>query len=270
MRKLLSRLLSRVGGASRVFASVNRISLWLDRANALASFFELNRKSGGTWGLKNVVFEKDSELLRLFTRYGEHQRAQLLQDLAYLKFFNRVSDCGYFVEVGVGNGIHLSNTYFFEKEFRWRGLLVEPNPSFHASIRETRSARLDTRAAFSSESDMKEFVARSELSGLRDAQYRDKRASVGSEIKVATTTLTRILEDNGAPETINFMSIDTEGSELDILKGMDFSRYRVDFITVEHNFVPDKRSRIRQHLELQGYRCISTDASLWDDWFVRV
>jgi FkbM family methyltransferase len=270
MRRILSRLLSKFGGASQALAPINRLSLRLDPKNVLASFFEVNRRSGGTWGLKNVVFEKDVELMRLFAKYGEHQNAQLLQDLAYFKFFAPPASGGYFVEVGVGDGIHLSNTYFFEKAFGWSGLLVEPNPEFHSSIRRNRLARLDTRAASNSEREAAGFVACSELSRLSDVRYRDQHWRAGEEISVAMTTLTRILEDSDAPSTIDFMSIDTEGSELDVLMGLDFGRYKFKFITVEHNFVTDKRNRIRGHMLSAGYRCVSTDASLWDDWFIPV
>jgi hypothetical protein len=50
------------------------------------------------------------------------------------------------------------------------------------------------------------------------------------------------------------MSIDIEGAELEALKGLDFSRYRIGALTVEHNFEEPKRSEIRSLLERNGYR----------------
>ena len=64
------------------------------------------------------------------------------------------------------------------------------------------------------------------------------------------------------------MSIDTEGTELDVLEGLDFDRYAVDFITVEHNYVSEKRERIHRFLGQKGFRCVSNAASFWDDWYV--
>lgn len=268
-KKALSRIISRFGSASPMCGAINKYSLWLDQSNSLSSFFELNRKSDGAWGLKNAVFEKDEELLKLFMRYGENQRAQLLQDLAYLKFFKPSGPDGFFVEVGAGDGVHVSNTYFFEKEFGWHGLLVEPNPAFHASIRKHRTAHLETRAAFSSAADAAPFLAHGELSHLGGSNRPDGHVHAGQEIDVSTATLTRIFDDNDAPETINYMSIDTEGSELEILMGLDFDRYKIDFLTIEHNFVDEKRKRIREYMTSAGYAFSSSAASLWDDWYIR-
>ena len=246
----------------------NRAALRLDPGSPTASFHELNRRSGGRWGLKNAVFAKDAELLELFGRFGTHQNAQVLQDLAYLKFFPPKAG-GFFVEVGVGDGVHLSNTVLFEREWGWDGLLVEPNPAFHESIRTSRRAPLDARAASNAAHESVLFQSDGELSRLQAAEYRDQHHREGESIAVSTATLTQILEDCGAPAQIDFMSIDTEGSELDVLNGLDFGRYRVEFVTVEHNYVDAKRLRVREFLEGQGYRCVSNAASLWDDWFVR-
>ena len=62
---------------------------------------------------------------------------------------------------------------------------------------------------------------------------------------------------------IDYLSIDTEGSELAILEGIDWSRYRFRCITVEHNFT-EQRQGIRKLLEAQGYRHREQQ---WDDWF---
>lgn len=266
-KRVLSRVFAGIASLAPQLVPLNRWALRLDRMNPLAGYVELDRRSGGTWGLKNAVFEKDAELMRLFMRYGEHQKAQLLQDLAYLKFFYPPPGEGFFVEVGVGDGTHLSNTFLFEREFGWSGLLVEPNPRFHEAIRNTRQARLDTRAAFNADQQATLLLAE-ELSQLSGVGAADEHTRVGSEIDVSTSTLTRILDEADAPARIDFMSVDTEGSELEVLKGLDFERYRVDFLSVEHNFVGDKRSALRRHMQSAGYRCVSTAASFWDDWFI--
>ncbi|NDW04367.1 FkbM family methyltransferase [Jiella pacifica] len=267
--KVASRFASAFGSLSPVLHPFSRLSLRLDRYNPVASFAELNRRTGGEWGLKNVVFEKDPELFALFMQYGLHQRAQILQDLAYLKHFGVPDRGGFFVEVGVGDGIHLSNTHLFEKQFGWDGLLVEPNPAFHDPIRASRSASLETSAAFDAAGSM-DFVCSGELSGLTNGTGRDHRRREGRIVEVPTATLTEIFQRHSVPERIQFLSIDTEGSELNVLQGLDFTRYAVDFVVVEHNFDAEKREAVARLMADRGFRNASSAASLWDDWFVRL
>ena len=80
---------------------------------------------------------------------------------------------------------------------------------------------------------------------------------------MTTTSLLDLLQQNDAPEVIDYLSIDTEGSELAILEGFDWDSYQIRCITVEHNFT-DKREPIRHLLEAQGYE--RREAS-WDDWY---
>tara|TARA_R110002020_G_scaffold24229_5_gene79934 strand:- start:78 stop:896 length:819 start_codon:yes stop_codon:yes gene_type:complete len=266
--KIASRLASALGALAPALQPLTRLSLRLDRSNPVASFAELNRRTGGEWGLKNVVFEKDPELFALFMQYGLHQRAQILQDLAYLKFFEAHPGEGFFVEVGVGDGTHLSNSHLFEKQFGWDGLLVEPNPAFHDRIRASRSASLETSAAFDSAGRM-DFVCSGELSGLVAETGRDHHRREGRIVAVPTATLTEIFQRHSVPERIQFLSIDTEGAELNVLRGLDFSKYAVDFVAVEHNFDAAKRDAINRLMADRGFRNVSSAAALWDDWFVR-
>lgn len=257
-----------MGGYDATFSYFNRVALKFDETNHVASFLELDHRSGGAWGLKNVIFEKDAELFELFLRFGEHSKAQILQDLAFLKFFPEVNNNGYFVEVGVGDGIHVSNSYLFEKKFGWDGLLIEPNPVFGSLIPKNRSAKLDTRAANLLQKASAEFLVCSELSRLVDSGHDDHHKREGETTTVATATLSQILDENAAPKRIQFMSIDTEGTEYDVLRSLDFTKYHVDFLTIEHNYNKSKQDQIRKHMEILGYKCVSTTASLWDDWFV--
>jgi hypothetical protein len=86
---------------------------------------------------------------------------------------------------------------------------------------------------------------------------------VGDVIEVTTTSLMDLLEQHGAPPVIDYLSIDTEGSELAILEGVDWSRYRFRCITVEHNFTA-QRQGIQTLLEAQGYQ---RREAHWDDWY---
>ena len=96
---------------------------------------------------------------------------------------------------------------------------------------------------------------------------RWKESALRSEVvELETRTLTELLEQAKAPPFIHYMSIDIEGAELEALKGLDFSRYRIGALTIEHNFEEPKRSDIRKLLERNGYRYVRSVEQ--DDFFV--
>ena len=70
---------------------------------------------------------------------------------------------------------------------------------------------------------------------------------------VTTKTLTEILGEVKAPENIDFLSLDVEGAELEVLQGINFEKYKIDCILVEHNNEHPKRSNIRNLLLSNNY-----------------
>jgi hypothetical protein len=84
---------------------------------------------------------------------------------------------------------------------------------------------------------------------------------------VTTVTLTDMLARNDAPAVIDYLSIDTEGSEYDILAAHDFDRFKFSVITCEHNFTPN-REKIFKLLTSKGYRRVMERQSQFDDWYV--
>jgi hypothetical protein len=85
---------------------------------------------------------------------------------------------------------------------------------------------------------------------------------------VETVTLSDLLKSHNAPTVIDFLSIDTEGSEFEILNSFDFKEYSFNFICVEHNYT-NKRDRIFDLLTSNGYRRILSHISKWDDWYCK-
>jgi hypothetical protein len=86
---------------------------------------------------------------------------------------------------------------------------------------------------------------------------------------VTSISLTELLDQNGSPRQVDYMSIDTEGSEYEILSAFDFDKYEVRILTVEHNFQP-AREEILQLLTSKGYERRFVHLSQVDDWYVRV
>ena len=86
---------------------------------------------------------------------------------------------------------------------------------------------------------------------------------------VETVSLNDLLKGHNAPKKIGYLSLDTEGSELAILKGFDFANYSIEIITVEHNYIPEVRSGIYELLTRNGFTRKHETVSAVDDWYVR-
>jgi FkbM family methyltransferase len=194
--------------------------------------------------------------------------AENFQDM-FVIFQTNQKRSGYFVEIGVGDGKSFSNTYLLEKEFQWSGLLIEPNPKFHASIEELRSARLEKRAAYSRSGETLGFLVADigELSTL--AKYQAGGGPKGRLIKVDTINASDALELHSVPTDFDFLSVDTEGSEYDILSVIDFNVYTPKVICVEHNYRPGAKKAYERLLEPFGYVSVFEHLSGVDAWFIR-
>jgi FkbM family methyltransferase len=198
-------------------------------------------------------------------------RSQLRQDLfvlSMLKFKRR----GFFVEFGATNGVDLSNTFLLEKKFEWDGILVEPSRYWHRDLNANRAVRISDKCVWKSSGEEILFneVADGELSTLDQYSNSDQHANSrknGRKYEVDTISLLDLLDFYQAPSTIDYLSIDTEGSELDILTAFDFNRYLIKIITVEHNYTKS-RDVIKSLLEANGFERRAVNISRWDDWYV--
>ena len=82
---------------------------------------------------------------------------------------------------------------------------------------------------------------------------------------VLTVSLNDLLADHEAPETIDYLSIDTEGNEFEVLEGLDFKKYKFGAISVEVN---GQEKKISHLLGRNGYVQVMSSFSKWDMWFV--
>lgn len=220
------------------------------------------------------------EILRFIVASGKGEwlipfvassRSQLGQELLAL-FFAGESKKGYFVEFGATNGVALSNSYLLETEFGWKGILAEPSRFWQKDLKKNRQVAIDNRCVWSEDDKFIRFweTEVSELSTIGKFQGSDGHSSlrrIGSSYEVETVTLLSLLDFHNAPEHIDFLSIDTEGSEFEILNSFDFLRYSFGFIAVEHNYTPI-RERIHGLLVENGYLRILPEISRFDDWYV--
>jgi FkbM family methyltransferase len=237
----------------------------------LAFGYSINSKSKKKL-LYDLAISAKAELSAAKARSAfKASKSQLGQDFLGL-IAGGVSSPGFFVEFGAADGVSLSNSYLLEKEFGWAGILCEPSRSWHQAIRKNRSSVLDTRCVYSATGENISFSENyiGELSGITEFTGDDHHGLINrttTSYQVETVSLLDLLNQHNAPKHIDFLSVDTEGSEFEILNAFDFSKYSFGAITVEHNYTV-MREKVRALLVSNGYRQVYPELSDFDDWFV--
>lgn len=198
-------------------------------------------------------------------------RSQLRQDLFVLSHLDFKTD-GFFVEFGATDGWSLSNTLLLERDYGWSGILAEPARRWHKELAKNRTCSIDTRCVWSTTGEQLNFLetATPEFSTIDQFAHGDQHSEVRSDAtsySVTTVSLNDLLHSHGAPHKIDYLSIDTEGSELAILQGFDFSQHTFEVITCEHNF-GSQRTGIQNLLRDNGYVHVFENLSKFDDWYV--
>lgn len=199
-------------------------------------------------------------------------RAQLFQDTLPLHVLGTERP-GFFVEFGATDGLSLSNTAMLESRFGWRGILAEPARRWHAALRANRpGAMIDTDCVWEKSGETLAFAetAEGELSTLSrfsagDGHARARRGAL--EYAVPTVSLNDLLRRHNAPRGFQFLSVDTEGSELAILTAFDLDHWRPQVVTVEHNYTAN-RTAILARMQAAGYARVLEGLSLFDDWYL--
>jgi FkbM family methyltransferase len=92
--------------------------------------------------------------------------------------------------------------------------------------------------------------------------------AAADRVTVETATMGDVLAESGAPPTIHYLNIDTEGSELEILRSFPFDKHSVHCITLEHNYEEPKRSEMHALLTSESNGFLLAYSVDWDDWFV--
>jgi FkbM family methyltransferase len=179
-------------------------------------------------------------------------------------------DCGYYVELGANDGRLSSNTLYYEQFRNWRGVLIEPAPNLYLECRKNRSAQnqivcaacvaFDYKGDFvkiiysnsmsvalNVETDVGDGMAHAEL-GRQFLQPWETVFSFGAVAR----TLSSILLEASAPHVIDFLSLDVEGTELEVLKGVDHNAFKFRYMLVECRDI----ERLRSYLEPLGYRLL--------------
>ncbi len=180
-------------------------------------------------------------------------------------FPERTSGCA--IEIGAAGGVRGSNTLHFE-ELGWDVLCIEPNPFFHDGTHRLTQRKNVERVACGAPEDCGDSIPftiynigsgniMSSLSGLEPDQrlheeYKKKGLiNTMMSVNVKVETLDQVLARYPHMDEIDFVSVDTEGSEIKVLKGMDLDALEIPLLIVENNFDDPE---ITEYLEGFGYR----------------
>lgn len=172
---------------------------------------------------------------------------------------------GFYVELGANDGVSQSNTLYFERYKNWKGVLVEPTPHNYLKCLSNRSkdnyiacnacVSFDYKDRFVEilfsnlmtsslglESDIQDPISHANA-GTQFLEGEERVFSFGAVAK----TLNQILIEANAPQKIDFLSLDVEGVEIEVLKGVDHSRFRFQYLCIECQDLEKLKSYLQQY-----------------------
>ena len=172
--------------------------------------------------------------------WNENFASQSGQDKIIKNSFFRSKKNGYFVEIGAFDGVLGSNCIHFEKSMKWKGIAIEPSKIQFEKLSKNRNCKVLNEAISSTEKDV-EFIevieGLTQMSGIDDDNYSSKliiennKKNKFNKNKMKTSTF----EKSILTKEIDYLSIDIEGAELDVLKSINFQDYIIKVISVENN-----------------------------------
>ena len=165
---------------------------------------------------------------------------------------------GFFVEAGATNGVNGSGTYVLEKKLGWEGICVEVIPPQFERLAQFRSCRRDNRALWSVTGEHVEFSIFPERTGLSGVSHLNKNAPAllvegqrVERIQAMTVTLMDLLCDHHAPPVVDYLCLDVEGAEREVIGAFDFDGpYRLSAVSIEGHACDEI-------MEAAGYHAVS-------------
>ena len=179
---------------------------------------------------------------------------------------------GTFVDVGAADGITWSNSLTFELNYNWKGLCIEPHPEFFKKLQQARQATCLQEAVSDTEETVNFVIVNGYaemLSGLEkhyDTRHKERITREVNEhqdnaykIQLQTKKLQHILDQHNI-DYIDYLSVDTEGAEMAILKGIDWNKTYIDLISLEVNYELEPVNDFMSNLGYKFLRKVCCDA----------
>ena len=230
---------------------------------------------------QNVLIDDNKNLLSNFinsTKDKNNIKSQLYQDV-FASFIVGDKFDKTFFEFGATDGIDLSNSYMLETYLNWKGALSEPSPQWHRELKKNRpNTKIITDCIWSESKKVLDFFVSDVgvLSSLNDFKESDKvsmpgntsaRLKSGEIISVKTISLNDVIEKTFGLKTPSYVSIDTEGSEYEVLKSFNFKKFRPIVFTIEHNYT-ELQTKIDELMKTSDYVRVFKKITLFDAWYI--
>ena len=175
---------------------------------------------------------------------------------------------GFYVDVGAHDGITINNTLYFEKTNSWTGINIEPIKPVFDKLVTNRPNNINLNCAVCNNDGETEFLFNTGhtemISGIRNTfdnrhlqRLHSENMQMGSTtkiIKVNTKKLETILDEHNVSH-INYLSIDVEGAEFEVIKSIHFEKVFIDVIGFENNY-DDVSVPIVTYLESKHFEVI--------------
>ena len=146
---------------------------------------------------------------------------------------------GYFVDLAAADGLTHSNTYFLESVLNWHGLLIEPNPYFFKALEINRKSQCIDQVVSDKSEAIQFRVDNGQLGGIvaddtdNCSRLREEELYSAEIIERTSFSLTQILTEANAPSFIDYLSLDVEGAEDRVIRGLDFDKFTFGLLTIE-------------------------------------
>ena len=176
--------------------------------------------------------------------------------LIYRNFINKNVEDGIFLELGACDGLRYSNTMFFEQFLGFNGILIEPVEEMYEKLNNNRPNNYLYQNAISNNKEDIEFLINGPVSGAclhMQNTFINSWHKNSIKRKIKTKKLSDIFNENNI-KYIDFFSLDVEGSELDVLNTIDWSKISIYLICIEldnHNI--EKNEKCKSILKNNGF-----------------
>jgi FkbM family methyltransferase len=168
----------------------------------------------------------------------------------------------FYVDIGANDGITVSNTAYFDMDMGWKGICIEPHPTAFKKLQQSRPNSTNLNICISDEDGVVDFLSidgySEMLSGIQKHYHPNHIDRINREIsqkggtkqtlKITSKSLKNVLNEHNV-EKVDYLSIDTEGSEYEILNSIDFDSVDIRVISTENSSKKD----IRGFLDSKGY-----------------
>jgi FkbM family methyltransferase len=247
----------------------NRILTWmglkvlpLETYNYLGNFFDLAALK--RWSMSNA----SPELKNFILSNINFSNSQIQQDLLAVYILERIQPIKAsptFIEFGACDGVQLSNSLLIEARLQGRGVLLEPSSKWFKQLEKNRAAICLQRVVTDESGKMVDLFLN------KDPFLSTTKTDYSQQVDVDVETVETIsLEDVfGLLDTthVDYLSIDTEGNEFEIISAINLDIFSSKIITIEHNY-SSNRQKIHEILTPKGYSRILESVSTFEDWYI--